>query len=420
MTAVNVTYTGKGSIYAGQPRPSTGGGYQFDSLAILSDSGNNVPANVQDQIPVIELHPSGGGVPNANNSNLTANRQYRATVSGLLAYETYTEFAFRVSGETSGAFGGNKPITRIRPISYWGNYPSGPIRQGWVGFMFRESPKYQLITFRRLDALRNWMHADLASAGNPSSVNMKWLCLTGGSMGGWGTFYYGLRRPRMFAALYGDRSRPRWDYGVGEVDHSNFDEGGKTTSVANAPEIDPIDGGGNVAELHNSIAYLADPNNYAPWIGWNVGEGDSYMPFQDHIDMVATMRATGRPFAFAWNRGNHSGGMIMSKILASYPFGTFEIGRGCPLFTECSTDIEPTIKDDSDPNQPTEGGINLNLAFDSVTETATTWSCRVTNIAGPCTVMVKPALSEIFKGNVAPKLVTIPAAKTWVVVSFSI
>lgn len=409
MGAINVTYsTGGNTIYGGRSAPVVVNELQFDSVAIFSESGTSLPAKVRNQIPVIELHASGG-------RNFTSNRQYRAAVSGRMAYEEHVEFSWRTSGTTSGSLNGNRAVTMIRPNSYYGKYPNGADRQGWSGFEFREKPGvFQMITANRLDGMRYWMEIELAAEANPESVDMRYLCLTGASMGAWGTMHYGLRRPRRFAALYGNAPRWRWDDVVGGVDYSKYDVGGINGTVSNSPVIDPLDGGGTVAELHNSIDYVSNPKNFVPFVGWGIGSNDGYMPFQDHIDAVAALRTAGRPFAMAWNRGNHSSGMILSRVLASYPFGTFEIGKGCPLFTEHSLDIDPTID-----AAVLEGGVNLNLTFDSVAETPTSWTCRVTSIAGPCTVKVKPCNSDVFTADVSAKLVTIPAAKAWVVVSFT-
>ena len=414
MAASNITYTAAAgaTLYAGRFKP-VAAGLTFDSVAIAANF-SPLPAAVQNQIPVMSLHQSGG-------QNYTAGRQFTAAVSGRLAYEEHVEFKFRTTGSTSGAFNGNQAMTYIRPNSYYGNYPGGGIRQGWSGFVFRESPFYNMITARRLDALYHWMETTLASEGNPESVDLSKLCLTGGSMGAWGTMHYGLRRPGRFAALYADRPRVRWDDVVGGVDYSKYDTGGVNGSMSDNPTIDPADGGGTVAELHDAIAYVSNPNNFVPWIGWNVGETDGFTPFSDHIEMIAAMRAAGRPFAMAWNRGDHTTGQIMSKITASYPFGTFQLGKGYPHFTNHSLDVEPTVDDGlgAGSTQATEGGINLGLAFRSVVETANGWACEVTSTIGPCTVDVRPYASPVFKATVAPINVVIPAAKTWVAVSFT-
>lgn len=383
----------------------------FDNVAVVGNY-SPLPAASQNQVPVLSLHQSGGQVYDAG-------RVFEASVSGRLAYEEHVTYSFRTTGTTTGAFNGNKAMTYIKPNSYYGTSPRG-VRQGWAGFVFRESPYYDLISFRRLDALYHYMRTVMADPSNPESIDLNKLCITGGSMGAWGTMYYGLRRPGRFAAMYPDRPRVHWDDKVGEVDYSIYDEGGVNGTVANCPQVDPRDGGGTVYDLHNQIAYVSNPDNFVPWIGWCVGEKDGFTPFQDHIDMIAAMRAAGRPFAMAWNRKDHSGGSILSKITASYPFGTFEIGKGYPHFTNHSLDVEPTIDDGVvGSTQAIEGGINLGLAFRSVIETATGWACEVTCISGPCEVDVRPYNSPVFTTQVAPKRVIIPAANTWVAVSFS-
>lgn len=416
MGAVNVTYsTGGNTIYGGRSAPVAVNELQFDSVAIVAEY-SPLPQPVQNQIPVMGLHQSGGQV-------YTAGRQFLGNCSGRLAYEEHTQWSFRTTGSTSGAFNGSQAVTFIRPNSDYGTSAKGTKRQGWVGYVFRESPLYDLINFRRLDATFHYIKTVMADPSNPESVDISKLCLTGGSMGGWGTAYYGLRRPGQFAALYPDRPRWRWDDKVGEVDYATYDGGGINGTVANCPTVDPRDGiVGNVFDIHNGIAYVSDTTNFVPWIGWCIGENDTYMPFQDHIDMVAAMRAAGRPFAMAWNRGDHSAGSVMSKILASYPYGTFQIGKSYPHFTNHSRDVEPTIDDGlgAASTQATEGGINLGLAFRPPVETETGWACEVTSInSGVTTVDVRPYNCSTFKAQVAPQTVTIPGAKVWVTVSFT-
>jgi hypothetical protein len=67
----------------------------------------------------------------------------------------------------------------------------------------------------------------------------------------------------------------------------------------------------------------------------------------------------------------------MDKIFASYPYGTFEIGRGYPLFTSFSRD--------KNPNVDIAGGINIGLSFRNVVESASGWSCEITCIT-PTTI----------------------------------
>ena len=158
------------------------------------------------------------------------------------------------------------------------------------------------------------------------------------------------------------------------------------------------------------VAYVSNPANKVRPFFWCIGRQDGFSIFADHIAMVAAMRATGRAFAFYWNNGDHSTGSQMDQILQSYPYGTYQLDKGWPVFTEHSLDQDPSVD--------LLGGINIGLSFRNVIETANGWSCEVTNVVAGCTVKVKPC-SEEFKANVAAKLVTIPAAGNWVSVSFT-
>jgi hypothetical protein len=131
--------------------------------------------------------------------------------------------------------------------------------------------------------------------------------------------------------------------------------------------------------------------------------------FSDHVDAVIAMRAAKRGFAFVWNNGNHSTGSIISQITDSYPFGLFELGKGYPLFTSHSGDLDPAVD--------LVGGINEGLTFRNVVESAAGWSCEVTSILGARTVQVEP-ISDIYVTPVSKKTVTITAANAWASVSF--
>ena len=64
------------------------------------------------------------------------------------------------------------------------------------------------------------------------------------------------------------------------------------------------------------------------------------------------------------------------------------------------------------------GGINIGLSFRNVVESAGAWACEVTSVLGARTVTVEP-LSKTFTATVTPQVVSIPAANTWVAVSFT-
>lgn len=356
----------------------------FDSVSIFSeDSG--VPYNTAGQTFILELHGSGG-------QNYVSGRQYRAVCSGKMAYGAYTTYSFysiRTIVLTE---------TKVAPNDKYGTWESMHF-----GYKNMGDAYVHLISLRRFETLLNWIEQ------NMTNLSPTKRCLTGGSMGGWGTLLLGLRKPTKFGSLYPDRPRWRYDATVGEVAVVDIVNGFTSVTVASAPNLAPEDGGGSVATRMDAIAYVSNTANKIAWIGWCVGRLDGYTPFSDHVAAVSAMRTAKRGFAFVWNNGNHSGGSVLNQITSSYPFGLFEIGKGYPLFTNHSGDQDPAVD--------LVGGINEGLTFRNVVESAGAWSCEVTSVLGARTVTVQP-ISNIFLSVVTPVAVTITAANAWTAVSF--
>lgn len=362
-------------------------------------TGANAPLSTAGQTLVLSLHGSG--------NNLTALTGTRIMQAGLNpsspwgAYQGDTAFLWHeVKG---GTIAGNTAMVvwpwdrqpdngANRRESFWMGWTDGP-----------DAGRLRLYTERRLDALVARLAAD-------PRISATKRVITGGSMGGWGTLSYGIRRPSVFPAIYPDRPRWRFCETAGSVRIPSWAVAITPAYTTGAAPLLTVDDGGYSAATHlDHIAWVADTNKAVPWIGWCVGKNDGYMPFQDHIDAVAALRAAGRGFAFYWNSGDHSTGSQIFQITASYPHGTFELGKGYPVFIEHSLDGNPATD--------AVGGINVGLSFRNVVETAGTWQCQVTHIASACTVKVKPK-SPIYTGNPAPQLVNIPAPNAWVTVSF--
>lgn len=380
------------SVYAGRAAPSAV--QAFDSVSVASDDGYGTASGTAPHILVVELHGSGG-------QNTSTGKQFRAAVSGRMAHETHTVFSFSLARSQTPR------VLLLRPVDWFGTYSSNVNRElMWLGAKNIRSGAVDLISKRRLDAMMLWRDQMLNVGYDRNKT-----CLTGGSMGGWGTMTYGPRHPELFAAIYPDRPRVKYDASGTNVAVANWTGGGvESTPIASAPNLSAEDGGGSVAAYMDMIAYVSDTSKKIPWIGFNMGRQDTFVQFADMVAFVAALRAAKRGFAFAWNNGNHTTGSIQAQILSSYPFGTFEIGKGYPLFTEHSLDQDPSVD--------LVGKINCDLTFRNVVESASGWSCEVTSLAGPCTFKVEP-ISDIFKAPVAPQLVTIPAANSWVTVTFN-
>ena len=386
------------ALYAGLPAPAPPPAPPADALGAVTvfseDSG--VPFAAPDQFFALSLHASGG-------SGITTGRQYRAAVSGRLEYGGFNQWAFST---LRGTAVDGRQVTICRPTDAFDRYGgtgTGPWREGyWMGFTGMGLPEMRLIVERRLDALMAWVNGNLPVSATRRSVS-------GGSMGAWGSLTYGLRRPHMFAVVSADRPRWRWaGYDAQTANVPNWASGNTAHTVATSPNLLAEDGGGKVVDHMNMIAYVANPANKMPFLQWNIGRNDGFSDFRDHVDAVAALRSAKRGFAFAWNNGNHSTGSIPGQF-ASYN-GLFEIGKGYPLFTNHSGDANPSVD--------LEGGINIGLKFRNVVESASAWSCEVTSVLGARTVSVEP-LSSIFTAPVVPQVANIPAANTWVPVSFT-
>lgn len=388
--------TGTTVVRMGVPTPPVAPVF---SAVVEISTGSNAPLSTAAQTLVLNLHGSGN-----NLTGLTGTRVMQATLNPGNAWGAYLgDTSFTWHEQKAGTLAGNTamnlwPADRQpdngsnRRESYWMGWTDGP-----------DSGQLRLYTERRLDALMARLAAD------PRCSATKRV-LTGGSMGGWGTMSYGIRRAHIFPAIYPDRPRWRSCETAGRVRIPSWAVAITPSYAAgSAPSLVAADGGYSAATHLDHVAWVANTAHVVPWIGWCCGRNDGYMPFQDQIDAALAMKAANRGFAFAWNNGNHSTGSILSQITASYPFGLFELGKGYPVFSEHSLDADPAVD--------LVGGINVGLTFRNVVESAGAWSCQVTHISSACTVKVKP-YSPVYTGNPSPALVTIPAANTWVTVSF--
>lgn len=341
---------------------------------------------------VLILHASGAG-----ETTLAYGAKYQALTDSGLGYSGDTLFKWAVQqGLPAGT------VTARPSDNHYSSVTLGNVEGYWLGYTHQPpTERMHLISERRLDRLMRWIDANVPQAHATKRY------ITGGSMGAWGSVTYGMRRAHKFAAIYPDRPRVRYS-SVGNISLPDYEGSSGVYAVGSAPLLADEDGGYSSATHLDLVAWAGNTANTMPWMGWCIGKADGYSDFSDHVALVAAMRAAGRGFAFAWNSGNHSEGSIIAQITDSYPYGTFELGVGYPVFSEHSLDADLSAA---------TGGINVGLSFRNVVESASAWSCEVTHISSACTVKVKPK-SSIYTGNPSPTLVTIPSANTWVTVSF--
>lgn len=361
-----------------------------------------VPTSTANQPLMLYLHGSG-------TNPLQFGAFWRATMLNNLAYPAGSDetmyWAAQRRTAASITYAELRPRDR-HPDNADGAANLNSYHMGWTDSSTTPRQMH-LITERRMDELLRWAEVQYPQCSTTKRY------MSGDSVGAWATITFGLKRPDTFAAIYPNRPRVRWSsVGAPNIVLPHWPSSAVTynTVTDTVPNRSAIDGGGSMLDHMDAIAYVSNPLNRVPWVGWVIGKNDGYMPWQDHVDFIAALRAARRGFAVAWNLGNHSAGPSIGQITGSYYIGLFEVGVGYPLYTNNSGDADPVVDD--------VGGINLGFQHRNVVESASGWSCEVTNTLGARQVDVEP-LSPTFTASVTPQTITIPAAGTWVPVSFT-
>lgn len=373
----------------------------FDSITFTQYADGAMSA-VHDGRPMLfELHGSSG-------ANTTNGRQYRAQVSGRMAYQAETEYGFSLVA--SSDIYTNDPASlhypKIRPIDRYGLFPeNGQYRESFFGgFWGMGSPNYvQLITARRVDANVLWAKTQLPQ------YDYTRACLLGYSMGADACFTYGIRRPDLFAAIYPDRGRVRYDGTTTNVIIPKWTTKLERLSGAAIPDIAPEDGGGKFKDYNDAVAYVANPNNKLPLIVMGMGRQDPNYTPADYAALVAALRSRKAPFCLVWDNEGH-GSQAIRRGIASYPFGTVQIGKSYPYLSNSSLDKDILV----DP----VGGNNEGYKWRNVSDTASGWSVEITNILGACQVDVEPHAPVNYPAGATAKRATITAVNAWTTISF--
>jgi pimeloyl-ACP methyl ester carboxylesterase len=240
--------------------------------------------------------------------------------------------------------------------------------------------------------------------------------VSGQSMGGWAAARLAVRHGDLLTACFAWQPRWRSASAVGLLEIVDWPGGGATRMPFDAaPTLAAADGGGPALGYFDNIAGILDPTRVIPWIGFAIGANDQYVPWVDTLQAHDALRAMKRPFAFAWNQGDHGTPPSMQEIETSYALDRTMFRKGVPYLSGSSRDKDPHV----DP----AGGVNLGFYWRNVVETATSWSCQLTNTKGATTVTVEPCSTLFPRGvrsadPVAAKTVTtVPGS--WVTVSFT-
>lgn len=363
----------------------------FKSVTQTAKSNNALdPQPGADQTVVFKLHASGAGTPwDATNG---FGEHYTAVCPASMSHtddSLFKWFAYNPANTGPNKYILIGPLDHVLkapfvpPITWGGDY----IETFWFGYSWPETPKLaHPYTEVKLDALYDWIFAQYPQASRTRVVAQ------GQSMGGWGCTSYALRRPTKFAAIFA--TMPRWRC-ISLPDIAAINSNNPTCPLP-APET------GTYQQRMDSVAYVSNPANRLPFISWTIGKADPYSAWQDNLDAVAALKATKRAFVFAWNNGDHSAGMQPEALInATYDRLTmFELGKDVPVLMNSSRD--DLLSADS-------GGINLGYKWRVI---AGGW--EITNANGPASVDVLPSSNT----NQASKHVDIPAANTWVPVTF--
>lgn len=381
----------------------------WPAFASVTDLGTDAqaPLTTLNQKVRMFLHASGGGI-----SSQTNGARHKATLAAEHQYGEDTEFYFSEVNLNDGLFTA-EPSDAVwhsgvrTKETYWHGYMPGA-----------GTPQFRPTTWARLDSYVNWLKGTYTTKLHPTN----W-CASGQSMGAWAMAQWAIRRPNVFAAVYANMPSWRWKNSTAQTGDRfvyvpRYQIGSATVatlfypvaSPGSEPSLDPAYGygAGSITTHLDAIAYISNAANPLPWIGWTIGLADGYTSRTDLVDVVAALRARGAGFACRWHAGGHTGDEY-TNLIADYPYGIFDRAIGWPVFSNYSLNNDPAIDD--------AGAINAGLKWRNLTQSAGAWSCEVTSSLGACTVEVKP-YSPIYAGNPTPALVTIPAANTWVTVSF--
>jgi hypothetical protein len=241
------------------------------------------------------------------------------------------------------------------------------------------------------------------------------ICMGGQSMGAWGTFTIGLKRPDVFAALYptGPKCHQWILYGFGKVSRVYLrgptpEKKIRSSDLAKLGGKPPLmpDGQTEFFDYLNLISYVEKTHRdlpFACFIGGRHGgkPWSSYAKWENMVSMVKALTANHHGFAFGWDNKGHGSARKQFKLLCKYyPWHVFALNKSYPAFGNSSID------DDIGPDGPKEGYINVGFVWKDVVDQAGKWSVKISNSEskGDMTVDVTPRRGQQFKPQPGQKL----------------
>ncbi len=244
---------------------------------------------------------------------------------------------------------------------------------------------------------------------------------TGGqSMGAYGSMKIGLRRPRMFSAIYPTGPRCR----MGKL--SGISADGKKLKLyltggvpRTEKKIKPSclramggkrpmlpDGKTEYWDYLDAVALIERNHDDLPFLCFIGGRNNGKMwggvgPWGDQVPTVKALLKNRHGFAFGWDNGTHGSAKKQFKLLCKYyPWHRFALNLSYPAFSGSSMD------DDIGPAGPKEGYINLGFIWTDPVEDANKWESTISNAEAKVdiTVDVTPRRCQKFKLKPGEKL----------------
>ena len=224
------------------------------------------------------------------------------------------------------------------------------------------------------EAIMGWALGTLLP---PLGVDLTRVSLRGSSMGGTGALLIGMAHPERYAVVWA--SVPSLE----TASVADFSRNGIYPAPANTLMADT---GMLYTDYMDAVAYAADTSHPLPPILLDGGQADSF--FAHFADFVRAVQGRDDTLLVAaWTSSGHGETGGATRILATLNLGSFSTQGGYPLLTESTADAP----DFSPLPAGAVAGINLDIGFDQVLDSSTSWSVRLwtTNPAGLC-VNVRP------------------------------
>ena len=203
-----------------------------------------------------------------------------------------------------------------KPYDWWTCYHENrETWKPWTGGVTRDFTAKRLLSFADF-VISKW------------NVDESRLCVSGGSMGGAGSAFMGIRYPQRFAYLFSS---------VGVHSPAAIKGGGFYESYARVcglmeAEIKHESGLLTYDYLSDPLWVRKHPKVDLPLVGFGNGKNDHGIGWTHAVDLLKALQETRQPHAMIWNLRGHGAGMFHAKDL------DLRRDQSLPAFSGCSLD----------------------------------------------------------------------------------